>query len=387
MISNHYSATLSELDLQMVRAIPPGGNWKNIPESIPSKRLEQIRIGFKNGTGSRSTYYGRLLPSKPSYTISTYFNRPGNGCFIHYDPNQHRVISQREAARLQSFPDNFEFIGSKTSINKQIGNAVPPVLAYQIAKHIDTPGIFVDLFAGAGGLSLGFKWAGWKSIVANDIDGTFLQTYAKNIDPNILVGDIKDQSVFEEIVEQAQLARLKHPKLPFYILGGPPCQGFSTAGKKRSREDERNSLFNNYRAIVQELNPDGFIFENVMGMLSMEKGQFFKEIKESLESVIDNLVVWKVSAEEYAVPQRRKRIILFGKKGELASELSAPKKVFNADDLTSEFISVEDALSDLPRLNAGEDASNKGYISLPKNAYQSLMRGIISPEEFLKVAA
>src|SRR3990167_2201890 len=137
MIKNHYSATLSSIDLQMVQNVPPGGNWKNIPTSIPSKRLEQIRHSYQNGGGSRSTYYGRLVASKPSYTISTYFNRPGNGCFIHYDSKQNRLISQREAARLQGFPDNFEFIGSKTNVNKQIGNAVPVILAYQIAKHID----------------------------------------------------------------------------------------------------------------------------------------------------------------------------------------------------------------------------------------------------------
>src|SRR5262245_43250366 len=119
MIKNHYSAKLSDLDIMMVKNVPPGGNWKNIHNSIPSKRLEQIRIGFQNGSGSRSTYYGKLLPNKPAYTISTYFNRPGNGCFIHYAKDQHRLISQREAARLQSFPDDFEFIGSKTSINKQ----------------------------------------------------------------------------------------------------------------------------------------------------------------------------------------------------------------------------------------------------------------------------
>src|ERR1043165_3606815 len=112
MIPNHFSAKLSDLDLRMVREIPPGGNWKNIPVSVPSKRLEQIRQGFKEGKGSRSTYYGRLSPSKPSYTISTYVNRPGNGCFVHYDPKQQRVISQREAARLQTFPDDFAFTGS-----------------------------------------------------------------------------------------------------------------------------------------------------------------------------------------------------------------------------------------------------------------------------------
>jgi DNA (cytosine-5)-methyltransferase 1 len=66
------------------------------------------------------------------YTINTYFNRPGNGCNMHY--SQDRTLSQREVARLQTFPDSFEFKGSLTAINNQIGNAVPALLAYQIAK-------------------------------------------------------------------------------------------------------------------------------------------------------------------------------------------------------------------------------------------------------------
>src|SRR5271165_4143348 len=101
-IPNHYTARLSALDLEIAQAVPPGGNWKNIPQHIPSKRLEQIRESFAAGEGSRSTYYGRLHPNRPSYTVNTYFNRPGNGCHLHYDSDgtQDRVLSEREAARL-----------------------------------------------------------------------------------------------------------------------------------------------------------------------------------------------------------------------------------------------------------------------------------------------
>lgn len=166
MVFNHYASSLSDLDMQIIRCVPPGGNWKNIPESVPSQRLAQIRESYKAGKGSRSTYYGRLRPELPAYTINTYFNRPGNGCNMHYD--QDRTLSQREAARFQSFPDSFEFIGSLGAINNQIGNAVPPLLAYQIAKEIPYKGQFVDLFCGAGGLALGFIWAGWIPIIGND---------------------------------------------------------------------------------------------------------------------------------------------------------------------------------------------------------------------------
>ena len=153
VIHNHNTANLSELDMRMVRAVPEGGNWKDIPTSIPSRRLDQIRESYQRGEGSRSTYYGRLRRDRPSYTINTYFNRPGNGCHIHYE--QDRVLSQREAARLQSFPDAFEFHGPQGSINNQIGNAVPPLLAFQIANSLGVTGAYVDLFSGAGGLGFG----------------------------------------------------------------------------------------------------------------------------------------------------------------------------------------------------------------------------------------
>jgi DNA (cytosine-5)-methyltransferase 1 len=377
MIPNHFSAKLSDLDIKMVKSIPPGGNWKNIPESIPSQRLEQIRKGFREGKGSRSTYYGRLSPNHPSYTISTYFNRPGNGCFVHYDFKQHRVISQREAARLQSFPDDFIFCGSRPSVNKQIGNAVPPILGYQIAKSLGKPGIIVDLFTGAGGLSLGFHWAGWKSVIANDIDASFLETYKKNIGGETIVGDIRDKKVFDLIVKKALEAKKKYPKLPMIVMGGPPCQGFSTAGKKRSMQDERNHLFKNYKKILDSIEPDAFVFENVAGLMSMEGGSVFKLVTKTLSTTTDELKIWKLQAEQFAVPQRRTRVVIIGHKAKYPVKDLKPL-------LENKRVSCEEALSDLPSIESAEDGSTKNYTKKPKNDYQRLMRGEISVEQFLK---
>ncbi len=93
------------------------------------------------------------------------------------------------------FPDSFVFQGSKNSINQQIGNAVPPLLAYQIASCFPKKGQFVDLFSGAGGLALGFIWAGWEPIVANDVERSYLKTYQANIDESVVLGDIRDANV------------------------------------------------------------------------------------------------------------------------------------------------------------------------------------------------
>ena len=390
MIPNHYSARLSELDLAMAIHIPPGGNWKNIPTSIPSQRLAQIRESYAKGGGSRSTYYGRLRPETPAYTINTYFGRPGNGCHLHYDyaGGQHRVISQREAARLQSFPDDFVFLGSRTAINTQIGNAVPPLLGYQIALHLGSPGIFVDLFSGAGGLALGFKWAGWRPIIANDIERIAIETYAKNVDSSVVVGDIQDSEISSKIVSIANVARQLSRDSKLFVLGGPPCQGFSTAGNSRSMQDERNSLFRNYTQIITAINPDGFIFENVMGLLNMEQGRVFEQIKMALESVTDQLSFWKLDTANYGIPQRRKRVILVGLKNQLQALLSPMPTTDSTGngliDLPSAVTTYE-ALSDLPPLKSSQDGENLDYIFSPTTDYQELMRGYISPEQYLNI--
>ena len=386
MIFNHYASTLSNLDMQVVRCVPPGGNWKDIPESVPSQRLAQIRESYKAGKGSRSTYYGRLRPEMPAYTINTYFNRPGNGCNMHYE--QDRTISQREAARFQSFPDDFEFIGSIGAINNQIGNAVPPLLAYQIAKNIPFKGQFVDLFCGAGGLALGFIWAGWQPIVGNDIDKYAVETHKRNLGGDVIVGDINCEGVFSGIVSKALLAKSEHPELPLFVLGGPPCQGFSTANTRRGAEDMRNWLFKSYVKLVKSIQPVGFVFENVRGILNLDKGRFFEIIKGELKECVEEIKVNQVSAANYGVPQRRDRVIIIGGKEDLIrgfnmSEVSCVPKNGQLS-LLPQVIGVEDAIGDLPPLSPGEDGSTYDYRFPAANAYQKFMRGAISAEQYLK---
>lgn len=118
---------MSKLDREFVKHIPPGGNYSNIPDRISTKRI----MKFKE-TGGRTTTYGRLHPDRPAYTINTYFNRPNVGANYHYQDE--RLITPREALRLQSFPDTFTpAFSSQRSLYRQIGNAVPPLLGLAIA--------------------------------------------------------------------------------------------------------------------------------------------------------------------------------------------------------------------------------------------------------------
>lgn len=126
----HFVPTMSKQDKEYIKHIPPGGNYSHIPDEISTKRI----MYFKK-TGGRTTTYGRLDPTKPSYTINTYFNRPNVGANYHY--SEKRLITPREGLRLQSFPDYFTpLYKSQRSLYKQIGNAVPPLMARGIAESI-----------------------------------------------------------------------------------------------------------------------------------------------------------------------------------------------------------------------------------------------------------
>lgn len=129
-VSCQIMPTMSEKDREFVRHIPPGGNYMDIPDEFSTQRI----MNFKK-TGGRTTTYGRLHPDRPAYTINTYFNRPNVGTNYHYA--QERLITPREALRLQSFHDDFEPVyKSQRSLHMQIGNAVPPLMAKGIAEAL-----------------------------------------------------------------------------------------------------------------------------------------------------------------------------------------------------------------------------------------------------------
>jgi len=384
VIPNHQAAKLSELDLRMAANVPPGGNWRDIPLAVPSERLAQIRRSAAAGEGSRSTYYGRLRPDLPAYTIGTYYNRPGNGCFLHFDRNQSRTLSHREAARLQSFPDSFVFAGPQRAVCQQIGNAVPPLLAFQIAQALGPSGSMIDVFAGAGGLSLGFKWAGWRTLAATDIDPHAIDTFNANVSPLAFVGDMNDDEVLERL--SSSVALEDRQRGPLALVGGPPCQGFSTGGKRRSEEDARNNLYSRYALLLRLIQPNVFVFENVMGLLSLSGGRFLQRILGELGSAGYEVEVWKTNAAEFGVPQRRQRVLIIGVRSGQAhpTRLNAWTTV-NPSGLLGlpAAISVEEAIGDLPPIEAGEDGSWQEYALPATSRYQRLMRGEISPADYL----
>lgn len=387
VIPNHIAPSLSDLDLEIISHIKPGGNWKDVPEAVPSKRLENIRASYARGEGSRSTYYGRLTDFAPSYTINTYFTRPGNGCHIHYD--QPRTMSYREAARFQSFPDKFAFHGPKTAVAKQIGNAVPPIMSLHLVEAaFPEAGGFIDLFAGAGGISLGAVWAGWKPIVGNDIVSRYLETYSNNIHNNTLAGDIRDVDVRRAITDEVAQWRRRNSDRPLMVVGGPPCQGFSTAGRVRSMDDDRNHLFQEYRRLIDAIQPDYFIFENVTGLLNMEGGAVFRMVMDTLGDALHPEIQYQVlHAHQHGVPQRRSRVIIIGGLG--TNAFPEPLTEYPADEANRLGLpcapGARDAIGDLPVLRPSEDGTLGQYVDdEPGCEYQAVMRGQLEPRAYIK---
>ncbi len=391
VLYNHVCAKLSDFDMEVIRTVPPGGNWQDVPLEIASNssRLTQIRR-----SGGRTTYYGRLQKHLPSYTINTYFNRPGNGTFIH--PSQDRLISQREAARLQSFPDRFRFLGSTTSIYKQIGNAVPPLLAKAIGAQIPR-GDVVDLFAGAGGLSEGLGQAGHRPIVASDINRHMCATYEYNHpETAVMQLDITDSTAFQKLV--SVIDDTLAGRTLRMIAGGPPCQGFSTAGNW-DNNDSRNSLFGPFLRVVERIMPDYVLVENVEGIQWMNKGRTMKRILSSLESIGYCTAQMTLKAEEYGVPQRRRRVFILGSRDE--DDFGAPTPLFMptprgsrkrrqeiCDVVLPSAVTVEEAISDLPPLVTGGGEQVSVYEpSSCEHSYQLLMRGAVSWKEFIRMRA
>lgn len=168
-------------------------------------------------------------------------------------------------------------------------------MRYSARGMRDSPTV-VDLFAGAGGLSLGFVRAGARVIAAYDNWRAAVETYARNL------GD--------HVHEQAINRSLQIEK-PEIIVGGPPCQGFSSAGMRRA-DDERNTLVGEFSRLIASVRPRAFVFENVEGFLTGARGAFVFDLLEPLIGAGYRIHLRKVNAAHYGVPQHRKRVVAIG---------------------------------------------------------------------------
>lgn len=224
----------------------------------------------------------------------------------------------------------------------------------------------IDLFCGAGGLSEGFRQAGYHVLAGNDTNEVAGETFAAtHSEAKFLPGPIQDISVRR----LQNVSGLRAGELDV-LIGGPPCQGFSVYNHQRGMHDERSSLYVEYLRIVRGLKPKWVVLENVTGMTSAGGGEAVAEIGKGLRA-LGYAADWKIlKAEEYGVPQERRRLFFIANR--IGAPIVWPKKTHGPDLKT--FTNVRDAISDLPKLANGADCNVKTYLSKPNGWYQNLMR-------------
>jgi DNA (cytosine-5)-methyltransferase 1 len=231
----------------------------------------------------------------------------------------------------------------------------------------------LDLFAGVGGLSYGFSHDdNFEIVAANELLPDMAKAYSLN-HPKVKMYncDIKDFGV----KNLAEDLNIKKNDIDL-IVGGPPCQAFSTVGK-RLIDDPRGQLFQEYYRILKELNPKIFLFENVKGLLSMQKGELLKTILSLFKSLGYDVKYKVLNSADYGVPQIRERVIIIGTK--LNNDFKYPKpthssitdnNIFNQN--LKPYLTLSEAISDLPFIKSGEESFE--YSGEARNEFQKLMR-------------
>lgn len=216
----------------------------------------------------------------------------------------------------------------------------------------------IDLFSGAGGLSYGFEMAGYNVLLGVDNELAALQTFKKNHkNSGILHCDITKISYKEHIKPLIGENKIH------VIVGGPPCQGMSLSGS-RNFEDPRNSLYLSFIRLVSEIKPEAFVIENVIGIVSLYKGKIKDHIIESFSKMGYKVSYEILTASEFGVPQKRKRVFFVGTKND-GYDFPEPF------DYT---VTTEMAISDLPSLEDNLGSEIMEYTSSPTNDYQKSMR-------------
>ncbi len=483
-LRDHVARRNNEKDVERYRVMAENHwNFLELLEYRPDLGHEKKRVFFNS--------YKVQWWDMPSRTIIAHLYKDGNQ-FIHPDPEQGRSITVREAARLQSFPDDFIFMGSRTEQFKQIGNAVPPMLAEAIAKamrllfvkleqeqHMYQPiadidqwdnaakryykekievfikivtaaakkenislnvqnengaaDLFiemgyikkaddvnllkkiikissykdfmrcgaavagnrrlydpyilklnesarkvqqkkerrskklrlVDLFCGAGGFSMGFIHEGCRVVFANDIDDLCIETYKYNHpeieESQIKCGDIRKivDKIDDYITEDTDI-----------VIGGPPCQGFSSANKHhRVINDPRNELYKYFIQVVEKLVPKIVVMENVRGMLKV--ADQVVEDYEAIDAVKDGFryhytVDYRLlNSADFSVAQSRERLIYIAIRSDVAEQSgTTPEDIFKSIENKGKNAEVFNLSAALEGVRALEPPEVKGVSEL-----------------------
>lgn len=219
----------------------------------------------------------------------------------------------------------------------------------------------IDLFAGVGGLSYGFSTLeDFNIVAANEIEKDISIAYSLNHESvkmmNIDINDLTEEYL-RSIIRDTRID---------LVVGGPPCQSYSTLGKRQM--DDRANLFLQYKRVLTFIQSRAFVFENVTGILSMDKGRLFQNVRKEFEELGYILKYKVLDAVDFGVPQHRERVILVGFKDNNPFEYPEPT---HGDGLLP-YVTLEDAIGDLPVLKSGE--SRDSYALDANNAFLKFVR-------------
>lgn len=225
----------------------------------------------------------------------------------------------------------------------------------------------IDLFCGAGGLTEGLRQAGFHVLAGNDFDTAAGRTFAAtHREAKFLPGPVQDISAAALL----KASGLKKGELDC-LVGGPPCQAFSVYNHQRGMHDERSQLFREYLRLVEGLHPRWVVMENVTGITSAGDGEAVQAILKGFEQLGYNVEFKVLRAEEYGVPQERRRVVFIGNREGIP--IVWPEKTHGEG--LKPFTTIRDAIGDLPALENGEDKGVQTYVSEPLSEYQDMLRG------------
>lgn len=218
---------------------------------------------------------------------------------------------------------------------------------------------YIDLFSGAGGMSLGFDQVGFKNVFSIDIEPRFCETYKTNFPNHNLIQ--KDISKFSN----EEIKSLIGNKKIDVVIGGPPCQGFSMAGNigRKFIDDSRNQLFKEFARVVEIVQPKYFVMENVARLFTHNKGETKKEIIELFKKMNYNVDCKVVNTADFGIPQVRNRVLFIGNR--ISNNIVFPTKTIEKP------ISIKEAIDKLPKLKSGEKSKIPNHISM-KHSEQML---------------
>lgn len=355
----HRAPSHTERILRRIEATPPDGGDRRSLSS--TDQLSCHTSLDASSTPGFTDVYGRLRWDQPSVTITAKSSTPSCGRFLH--PEQHRNITVREAAILQGFPQDFEFLGPFVGQYRQIGEAVPPLVARWLAAGVldhlrpqvppvtaeeegEADGeeelVAVEAFCGSGGMSLGLQEAGLDLVLAFDLDEDAVETFRRNIHDRAEVLDARSSST-PEAIEDAVEGR------SWILAGGPPCQGFSQQ-RRGEGWDERNELVMELAELAGCVDPlpEAVVLENVTYLDSPRGRKILAAYITRMEELGFRTFRHDLNSADFGVPQLRKRIFVVSLRPEHVAAYAGPQPT-----TPNRWVTVGEVLADLP--DAGDE--------------------------------